>query len=177
VLITDLDPIERRVLPRFTSISSTNSYTESSFFCRARTYPVDDDLPLTPKYLGETIMPMQPRPTEVEIQYFPAGELDDADGIVGIVRLGEFWVTDGETCGEDPLQSGNIVGIAGVGDAGGETEQPPGHVDIVDSAIHYQPAGSFGEFDKEACEVHQLTTIGPPAQLRSTDHRPNAHLL
>jgi hypothetical protein len=102
-------------------------------------------------------MPVQPRPAEVKIQYFPAGELDDADGIVGIVRLGELGMTDGEACGEDPLHSGNVVGIGGVGagggDGGGETEQPPGHVDIVDPAIHDQPAGSLGEFDKEACKV------------------------
>lgn len=101
---------------------------------------------------------MQPRPTEVEIQHFPTGELNDADGVISVVRLCEFWVTDGEACGEDPLHSESVVGIGG-GDAGGETEQPPGHVDIVDSTIHYQPAGSFGEFDKEACKVQQITTM------------------
>lgn len=108
-------------------------------------------------------MPMQPRPAEVEIQYFPTGKLDDADGVVGIVRLGELGMTDGETCGEDPLHSESVVGIAGVGAggraAGGQTEQPPGHVDIVDPTIHYQPAGSFGEFDKEACKVQHITTM------------------
>jgi hypothetical protein len=141
------------------SLILTTRHTRIS---RADTHPVDDDLPLTPKDLGKTIMPMQPRPTEVEIQHFPTGELDDADGVISVVRLGEFWVTDGEACREDPLHSGSVVGI-GDGDGGGETEQPPGHVDIVNPTIHDQPAGSFGEFDKEACKsiVSQYPTSHP----------------
>ena len=100
----------------FRGTNAMTSYTPS---CPLETHPIDDHLPLRPKHFGETIVPMQPGPAQVEIQHFPTVELDDADGVVCVLSVGEFGVSDREPCGEDSfdlVRGGGRVGVAAAAD-------------------------------------------------------------
>lgn len=92
----------------------------------------------------------------MEIQDLATLELDDADGIVRVLVLGEFGVTSGETRRPDSLDARRgrtRVGVSAGGfgaAAAGKAEEPTGHVDIVDPAVQDQPSRSLGKLDKEA---------------------------
>ena len=69
---------------------------------------------------------MQPGPAQVEIQHFPTVELDDADGVVCVLGVDEFGVSDREPCGEDSFDlvrgGGNGGRVAIAAAAAADTE-------------------------------------------------------
>lgn len=113
---------------------------------------LDHELLLHAKDFDGTLVPRHARSAEVEGTARPVGVLDHAEGIVAVFLLGQLGVSHRLSSRIHPLDLGTpstlrmvmlLLGILCLRawDALAiDAKEPPRHVDIVDSAIHKDPA-------------------------------------